>query len=194
MNNFLMSFFLGILPDVIFLSLFIIFAKSIKTKRTILFILLLIDYIATLIIYRYQTLFYILFIIIEYIILKILYKKDIELIDSFVITFPFLILFLTSCLYYFLIPNYMIACIIHKITLLLLIFLVKNKINIAYKKYKPVSLNISVGCISFINTLYKLNTKQIVIITIKKIITVFTIFFNFVITNFTFNYFFYYFI
>ena len=136
MNNFLMSFFLGILPDVIFLSLFIIFAKSIKTKRTILFILLLIDYIATLIIYRYQTLFYILFIIIEYIILKILYKKDIELLDSFVITFPFLILFLTSCLYYFLIPNYMIACIIHKITLLLLIFLVKNKINIAYKKYK----------------------------------------------------------
>ena len=136
MNILLKSLLIGIIPDVIFLSLFVIYAKKIETKRILFFILLLIDYIITLIIFKYQTLFYILFIIIEYIILKILYKKEIQLIDSFVITFPFLILFLMSCIYYFLIPNYMLACILEKITLLIVVYLMKNKINKAYKIYR----------------------------------------------------------
>lgn len=136
MDILIKSLLIGIIPDVIFLSLFIIYAKKIETKKILFFILLLIDYIVTLIILKYQTLFYILFIIIEYIILIILYKEEIQLIDSFVITFPFLVLFLMSCIYYFLIPNYMLACILEKITILILVFLFKNRINIVYKKYK----------------------------------------------------------
>ena len=136
MDIMIKSILIGVIPDVIFLSLFIIYSKKIQTRRVIFFILLLIDYIVTLIIFKYQTLFYILFIVIEYIILRLLYKKEIQLIDSFVITIPFLILFLMSCIYYFLIPNYMLACILEKITILIMIFLIKNKINIAYKTYR----------------------------------------------------------
>ena len=138
MDIMIKSILIGVIPDVIFLSLFIIYSKKIQTRRVIFFILLLIDYIVTLIIFKYQTLFYILFIVIEYIILRLLYKKEIQLIDSFVITIPFLILFLMSCIYYFLIPNYMLACILEKITILIVIFLIKNKINIAYKTYRQL--------------------------------------------------------
>ena len=47
------SLLIGIVPDVIFLSLFIIYTKKIETKKILFFILLLIDYIVTLIILKY---------------------------------------------------------------------------------------------------------------------------------------------
>ena len=56
MDILLKSILIGVIPDVIFLSLFIIYSKKIQTRRVIFFILLLIDYIVTLIIFKYQTL------------------------------------------------------------------------------------------------------------------------------------------
>lgn len=85
----LLSILLGLIPEVLFITLFLMFSKNLKSKRIMLFILIGISYIVSMFIQKYKIIFYILFIALVYLSLKILYKKKVQIIDLFLITIPF---------------------------------------------------------------------------------------------------------
>lgn len=81
----IMSMLLGMVPEVLFFSLLLIYTKSLKEKRKRLFILLCLIYICCFFIKRYQLIYYILFVALVYGLLLLLYREKIQLIDIFVI-------------------------------------------------------------------------------------------------------------
>lgn len=85
----ILSILLGLIPEVLFLTLFITYTKNLKEKRLLLFTFFSISYIISMFIQKYKIVFYILFIVLMYLSLKIIYKKKVQIIDIFVITIPF---------------------------------------------------------------------------------------------------------
>ena len=130
--NFVISIFLGLLPEVLYFTLFLVYTKGIKTKRLKLFLLLAIGYIALIMICRYQLLFYLGYIVYTYLILKLLYKSHIVNLFLFVICF----LYYAICSYisFIIVDNYWVAYILDRILLFLPIIFINN-VNGFYKKY-----------------------------------------------------------
>lgn len=136
MINFLVSIVLGLLPEVLYFSLFLIYTKNIKEKKLKLFILLAIGYILLIMICRYQLLFYIGYIIYSYVILKLLYKSHI--IDFFICSIGLTYMTAVSFILFILVgKNYVIYYIIARIVLFL-IFIFKNKFNDLYILYRKL--------------------------------------------------------
>ncbi len=134
----IISFILGLLPEVLYFTLFLIYTKNIKEKRLGLGILIAVAYVLCLFIQRYQVIYYFAFIGLVYLILKLLYRKKTQIIDVFVFSIIFGILCLLSTLCYFaglaFNINYYICYIILRI-LMFVPFIFRNKFNILYKKY-----------------------------------------------------------
>ena len=131
--NFLISLLLGMLPEVLYFTLFLIFAKNIKEKRIKLFLLLALGYILLIMICRYQLLFYVAYIIYSYLVLKSLYNSHI--IDLFVYSLSFCYIITIAYIFYLLFfDNYVLYYITARI-FLFLPFIFKSKFNILYKKY-----------------------------------------------------------
>lgn len=132
----LMSIILGLLPEVLYFTLFLIYTKNIKEKRLRLGILIAVAYVLCMFIQRYQLFYYLLFIALVYLILKLLYRDKIQIIDVFVISSSTILLTIFSYLYfifkdYF---NYYVLLAMNRI-LLFLPFIFKDKFNMVYKKY-----------------------------------------------------------
>lgn len=130
--NFIMSLFLGMLPEVLFLSLYIKFTKNIKGKEIKLIGLLSIGYILLIMLCRYQLIFYIVYIIYSYLITKKLYKSHIS--DIFIISIAYAYMTLISFICFKTISNYWIGFIINKIVLFIPL-LFKKYLNKFYKLY-----------------------------------------------------------
>lgn len=73
---YLISVLLGLIPEVLYFTLFIIYTKNIKEKRFRLFFFMSVIYFLCMLIKQYEVIYYILFVVLVYILLKILYKKD----------------------------------------------------------------------------------------------------------------------
>ena len=134
MINFIVSLLLGMLPEVLYFTLFLSFTKKIKTKRLKLFLLLAIGYILLIMICRYQLIFYLVYIVYSYLVLKLLYKS--EIIDFFICSMGLSYITIVGLIGYLLIGyNYVVYYIIARIVLYF-IFLFKNKLNVFYNFYK----------------------------------------------------------
>lgn len=135
---YLLSILLGLLPETLYFTLFLIYAKNLKEKKVRLFLLIGIAYFCCILIKEYNILFYTLHIFSFYLVLKILYKKKVQIIDIFLITLAYLWLsFLSFILMNFTkndLSNYALIYIIQR-TLLFLPFIFKNKFNNWYKQY-----------------------------------------------------------
>ena len=135
---YLVSILLGLIPEVLFFTLFITKIKNIKHKRILLFFILAIVYTLCIFIQDYETFYYVLFIALIYISLKRIYKNKIQIIDIFIISVAMLYIFLTSyILFIFLNDNmsdYFILYIIDRI-LLIIPFIFINKLIDLYKIY-----------------------------------------------------------
>ncbi len=138
---YILSLFLGLIPEVLYFSLAMIYTKKINEKRIRLFLFISLAYILCIMIIPYELLFYVIFIFIIYFILKILYKEKTQIIDIFVITYFTFYLTLLSFLicFYYTVENslkmYIILYIINRI-LLFSIFIFKDKFYILYQRYK----------------------------------------------------------
>lgn len=133
MFNFIISLFLGMFPDILYLTLFISFAKNLKEKRIKLFILLAIGYILLIMICQYQFLFYIVYIIYAFLILKLLYKSNIC--DFFLCSVALFYMTIISYVGYMLLSwNYALYYIVERLVVYS-IFIFKNKFNLVYNKY-----------------------------------------------------------
>lgn len=135
---YVLSVFLGLIPEVLYFTLFISYTKNIKEKRVKLFLLISVAYFVCMLIQQYQLIYYIIFVLLIYLILKLLYKKKTQIIDVFIIGLSYLWITLLSIILFVLLKNdlsnYYMLYIVDRI-FLFLPFLFKSKFNILYKKY-----------------------------------------------------------
>lgn len=135
---YILSILLGLIPEVLYFTLFITYTKNIKEKRIKLFLLIGIAYFLCILIQQLQILFYLVLIFAIYLSLKILYKRKTQIIDIFIISVAYFWVIILSFFLIFLVKkdlsNYMIIYFIERF-LLFTPFVFKNKFNIIYKKY-----------------------------------------------------------
>ena len=134
----LISILLGLIPEVLYFTLFIAYCKNIKEKRIKLFLFISLAYILCMFIQKYKIFYYILFIALIYIIIKLLYKNKTQIIDIFVLSIGLIYISLLSYFCYcFLdtnLSNYYILMLIDRI-FLYIPFIFKNFFNKIYNKY-----------------------------------------------------------
>lgn len=134
----LLTILLGMLPEVLYFTLFITYTKNIKEKRIKLFLLISVFYLLCITTIKYQILCYMAFVVSIFIILKLLYKEKAQIIDIFIVGVSYLWLSILSfVLMNFTnkdLSNYAIIYIIQRI-LLFMPFIFRNKFNTIYKKY-----------------------------------------------------------
>lgn len=135
---YLIGILLGLIPEVLFITLFLSFTKNIKEKRMLLGICITISYLISIFIQQYKILFYVLFIFLIYLSLKVTYKKKTQIIDLFVGSIPFMWISILSyvCFIFFNkdLSNYYFLYLIDRILLFIPLFF-KKQLNVLYKKY-----------------------------------------------------------
>lgn len=134
----MLELLVGQIPEAIYFSLFMIYAKDIKQKRFIFTLLMILQYIILVKAIPYSIYSRILYIIMTYIIMKILYKEKTQIIDIFVFLLSVIILGVFSVPLLFLnnyINNIYVTCIISKILIFICLILSRKKLNNFYKFY-----------------------------------------------------------
>ena len=125
-------------PDIIYFTLFILYAKKIKEKRAQVLLLISIVYVLCVMISQYNVFYYLMFYFLCYVVIKILYKEKAQVTDIFLILFSSLYLSLISFVAFQFVnkdfSNYYVIAIINKLALFIP-FIFRNKFNIIYKKY-----------------------------------------------------------
>mgnify|MGYP004576665375 CR=1 FL=1 len=184
MLQILLSLVLGMLPEVLYFTLFLINTKKIKDKKFKLFIGISIAYIFCIIFNKYKIIYYVAFIFLLYAVLKLIYKEKTQIIDIFVISISSMYLSLVGFLCSLFINNnytlYFVMMLINR-CLLFLPFIFKNNFFKLYKIYcglwnrddskkKPIkSLTlrnislITLNCFIFLlnlGTIYVINTFE----------------------------------
>ena len=131
----IISILLGMLPEVLYFTLFLVYTKNIKEKKVKLFFLIALAYVLCIMISQYKVLYYILLIFLIYLFVKFLYKEKTQIIDVFVISLSEMYLAFTSYFCFLFVKedfsNYYILCVIQKIILNLLL-ITKGKNNIIF--------------------------------------------------------------
>lgn len=129
---------LGLIPEVLYFTLFLSKIKNLTGKRVKLFLLTSIAYLLCIMIQQYKILYYILFIVSVYVILKLLYKKKTQIIDIFIISILAIYLTITSYICFKFVTedfsNYFLYLFIHRIILFFPLIFGKG-FNKLYKKY-----------------------------------------------------------
>ena len=135
---YLISVLLGLIPEVLYFTLFIIYTKNIKEKRFRLFFFMSVIYFLCMLIKQYEVIYYILFVVLVYILLKILYKSKVQIIDIFVFSISTLYLTLLSYLCFMFLnknlSNYYWLYVLDRIGMCIP-FIFRNMFNTLYKKY-----------------------------------------------------------
>ena len=135
MGSFGAGLVLGLFPEVLYFTLFLNFAKDLKEKRLLLFVLLAIGYLLLIMICRYELLFYLAYIVYSFFVMKVLYKAHIS--DVFVFIFAFLYLIIVAFISHALLFKYYLPCyILDRILLFVPLIIFRNKIKELYKKFR----------------------------------------------------------
>ena len=136
MLKIIISIFFGMIPEVLYFTFFLIYAKDIKQKKTKLFFGILLAYIVCLMIIDYKLIYYICFVCLIYLILKILYKEKAQITDIFLFSLSTLYLTILSFLILFVRnqTQYIFYLILNRF-LLILPSVFKDKFYKYYKKY-----------------------------------------------------------
>ena len=135
--NLLISIILGMLPEVLFYTYFWIIIKNIKEKKKTFFLLMCIIYFLLIMVRRYEFLYYFIFNLLTYIVLKKLYKEDTNFLDFFIFFIPYGYLLIINILCYTLIENYYIAFVTNRL-LMLALFISKRKFFDIYENLKKL--------------------------------------------------------
>lgn len=135
---YLLSILLGLIPEVLFIILFLSYSKNLKEKRLLLFLIISIGYILLMVIQQFKTIYYVLFIFMMYFSLKIVYKSKTQIIDLFVASIPFMWITIVAYICFLFLnkdlTNYYILYVIDRIVLFMPLIFKKNFHNV-YKKY-----------------------------------------------------------
>lgn len=134
----LISILLGLLPEVLYFTLFISYTKNIKEKRLRLGILIAVAYVLSITLVPDNIYSYLGFIVMVYLILKLFYKKKTQITDLFIICLAYLYLNLLAYICFLFIKDnmnlYFILYVVDRI-FLFIPFIFRNSFNNLYKKY-----------------------------------------------------------
>jgi len=130
--NLLISFTLGMLPEILFYYFYIKEIKDVKNKKLILLLGITIIYILSMIIPR-NFYIYLAFDVVIYFLLKLIYKS--EIIDYFIIIFLEIYLLSINYLSFYIVDNYIIAYIINRL-LMFIPLLFRKKLKKFYINYR----------------------------------------------------------
>lgn len=138
----MLELIVGQIPEAIFFSLFMIYAKGLKEKRILFTILMVVEYIILTRFLIYNSWFQIIYTFMVFIILKLLYKEKAQITDIFTFTIASIVVILICAILYFIvwftINNYLIYVILTRIFMFAFIFLFKNKLNKIQNLYKKL--------------------------------------------------------
>ena len=84
----MLELLLGQIPEAIYFALFMIFTKELKTKRILYTILMVIEYVLLKFFIEYNIWFQVAYTIIQFLILKLLYKEKAQVTDIFTFGIP----------------------------------------------------------------------------------------------------------
>lgn len=178
----MLELLLGQIPEAIYFSLFMIYAKNLKEKRIIFTVFMIAEYILLTRFLVYNIWFQIIYTFMVFIILKMLYKEKAQITDIFLFTFSTIILGVFSVPLLFLniiIKNIYISCVISKILLFISFIFYKDKLNKYYikvcklwnrndeEKRKIKSLTLRNICMVTFNVIFVL--VNIVLLFVKEI-------------------------
>lgn len=134
----MLELLIGQIPEAIFFSLFMIYAKGLKEKRILFTVLMIVEYLLLKYSFQYNWLFHIGYIILTFLTLKVLYKDKCQITDIFIQIVSYIIMSIFSLICLPIIyKNYNIALIINRIMLFSFIIIFHNKlckIKDLYKK------------------------------------------------------------
>lgn len=132
-----MELLLGQIPEALYFALFIIFAKQIKEKRILFTVLMVFEYLLAKYTFQYSVLFHISYIVLIYLLLKILYKEKSQITDIFIVLISYVFLGITSALCFFMCnKNALIASIVNRIIIFGFIFTMNYRLYKIQKIYK----------------------------------------------------------
>lgn len=132
--------FLGQIPEAIYCACFMIACKNIKEKRLLFILLMIMDYLLLKQIFIFNSWFQLLYVVLTFIILKVLYKDKAKIFDIFYMILCYLTIIVVSIPCFLLFgENMIIANFINKVTLFSSLLLFGNKLhlldNIYYKHW-----------------------------------------------------------
>lgn len=137
--NIIMLLILEKVFESLYFSIFLIFGKKLQEKRTLLIIMMLLQYLFLKKYIHFNIWFQLLYIILAYVDLKVLYKEKSQITDLFLIGLASLILTVISIICalftFYVLKNYLIGLIINRLLLIVILLLLRNKINIGFKKF-----------------------------------------------------------
>jgi hypothetical protein len=136
MVNFVTNFILGLLPEIIYFTLFLIYTKKYKYNKFKLFVLLLIGYTLFEIIFPDNIYFQICFTLYVPLVLKLLYKDKFHISDIFIFVYASIILIIITCItapISIISDNYWIGYIFDRIIMFGFLYLFRKKLNKVYK-------------------------------------------------------------
>lgn len=135
----LYEIFLGQVPEAVYFALFMILTKSLKERRILFTVLMIIDYLLLKSFIHFDVWFQVSYTIMTYAILKVLYKDKAQITDVFTFGIASIILILISIISYFVfLGNDIIAIVINRLLTIGMPILLRNKlskINNLYKKF-----------------------------------------------------------
>lgn len=134
-----LQLFLGQVPEAIFIALFMIFVKNLKTKRVLFTLIMIVEYLLLMSLFVYNWMFHILYLVMTFIALKVLYKEKAQITDIFIFTIAYILIVISSALCYIISSNnVIIGCIINRLLLFIPLLILNYKLNHIqniYKKY-----------------------------------------------------------
>lgn len=136
----MLELLLGQIPEAIYFALFMIFTKELKSKRFLYIVLMIAEYLLLKHFIEFSIWFQIAYTIIQFIILKILYKEKAQITDIFTFTIASIILILSCGILYFIvwktINNYIVYVVLNRMFLMLFLVLFHNKLHKIQDLYK----------------------------------------------------------
>ena len=138
----MLELLLGQIPEAIYFALFMIFTKELKSKRFLYIVLMIAEYLLLKHFIEFSIWFQIAYTIIQFIILKILYKEKAQITDIFTFTIASIVLMLFCISLYFIVwktvNNYMVYVILNRICIFLFLIIFRKKLPKIQKLYKKL--------------------------------------------------------
>lgn len=130
----------GQLPEAIYFALFMIYTKRLRKRRILFAVLTIITYITLFNVLPFSNWAHILYFLMMYLILKLLYKRRSQITDFFTLGIAsigmIVISFITYAIGLLFTNNYIIIMVMNRVSLFLILYLVRNHLYKIQKMYK----------------------------------------------------------
>lgn len=136
----MLEILIGQIPEAIYFSLFMIFAKNLKSKRILFTALMVAEYLLLKQFINFNIWFQVIYTFMTFVILKVLYKEKAQVTDIFTFAIGSVVLMIISIVSYFIVWKtvniYYVALALNRILIILFLILTYNKLYKIQNLYK----------------------------------------------------------